>query len=171
MLSLRALEFTQIVNDPPSSCGAAIRNHIGQFMHIPLTKYEIAAFLEIGSHDVELLWRTGVLERSLHCAYRPVPELSSSTVYDVLEYALAAGVLPATVSRELAALWVAQLAEADEWDAYQRAEFGERMSMMLTMAEDDGLAAMTPEAWKVAATLVAAQIGLVAVCCDLREAG
>ena len=140
-------------------------------MHIPLTKHEIATFLEIGPHEVELLWRTGVLERSLHCAYRPVPELSSSTVYDVLEYALAAGALPVTVSRELAALWVAQLAEADEWEAYQDAAFGQRMSMMLAVAEDDGLAAMTPEAWKVAATVVAAQMGLLSVCCGLLEVG
>lgn len=87
-------------------------------MHFPLSRDEIASFLELAPSQVDTLWRRDFLQRSLHCPHRPVASLSHSTIYDVLEFALAAGVLPVRLSKECAALWIAQLAESDEWDVF-----------------------------------------------------
>ena len=139
-------------------------------MHIPMTCDEIAGFLEVKKMKVELLWRSGLLQRSFQCAYRPAPEFGYSTVYDVLEYALAAGVLPVTLTKEIAALWVAQLAEADEWDVYSAEALEGRITLMMELSIVDGLSEMTDEPCKVAAVIVAAQTGLVMRCHDAQIA-
>ena len=137
-------------------------------MHIPMTRDEVAAFLEVCPSEVELLWQTGLLQRSLSCSDRPVASLNYSTVYDVLEYALAAGVLPVKLSKELSALWVLQLAEADAWDRFASSDFGMRVCMMVETAVDDGLSEMTPEPGKVAAVVVATRFALLDRC-DVRQ--
>lgn len=139
-------------------------------MHVPMTKDEIASFLELSRCEVELLWQNGLLQRSLCCADRPVPALNCSTVYDVLEYALAAGVLPVRLSKQVAALWVLQLAEADTWDRFTSSDFGTRVCMMVETAVEDGLSTMTPEPGKVAAVVLGAQFSLLELCNTLRIA-
>lgn len=133
-------------------------------MHIPLTKDEIARFLELAPQQVDQLWQRGFLQRSLTCAYRPVSGLSYSTVYDVLEFALAAGVLSVRLSKEVAALWVAQLAEADEWDQFVGQPMTKRILMMVDMAAEDGLAKMTDAPLRVAREVLLAQSDLVDLC-------
>ena len=63
-------------------------------MHIPMAREEIARFLEIGADAVDSLWASGKLQKTLHCPFRRFADLNYSTVYDVLEYALASGDLP-----------------------------------------------------------------------------
>lgn len=139
-------------------------------MHIPLSRDEIASFLEIAPEQVELLWRRGFLIRSLHCSHRPVASLSYSTVYDVLEYALAAGVLPVRLSKECAALWIAQLAEADDWDAFEPAPVTRKTFLMMQCATDDGLVDMTENPLRVVKVILATQSILLKVCSDFRMA-
>ena len=112
-------------------------------MHTPMTKEEVACFLELPPSQVEQLWRLGDLQRSLHHPNRPIPELSQSSVYDVLEYALVSGDLPVKLTRELAALWVASLAEADEWEDFSGASWDLQTVMLVRAAQDDGLDCMT----------------------------
>ncbi|GGX63413.1 hypothetical protein GCM10007385_35690 [Tateyamaria omphalii] len=139
-------------------------------MHIPLTQDEIANFLKITPTQVQTLWHHCLLDRSLHCAERPLAPLGYSTIYDVIEYALVAGVLPLTLTRELAALWIAQLAELDEWDEAQPCSNARKSSLMLSAAIDDGLADMTDKPAKVVSTILDAQAVLVAGCLDLQVA-
>lgn len=162
--------FTQIVNDPPPISVPVHLNQDANQMHIPLTRDEIAVFLELAPQQVDLLWRRRFLQRSLSCAHRPVAALSYSTVYDVLEYALAAGVLSVRLSKEVAALWVAQLAEADEWDQFAGQSMTRRIWMMMEMARDDGLADMTEAPVRVAREVLLTQARLVEICAVAREA-
>lgn len=139
-------------------------------MHIPLSRDEIAAFLRIAPKQVDMLWHRKFLQRSLHCAYRPVASLSYSTIYDVLEYALASGLLPIRLSKECAALWVSQLAEMDEWDVFESALLPQRFTLMMEHAMDDGLADMTKDPSRVAHVILATQALLIESCSDLRLA-
>ncbi|WP_299283308.1 hypothetical protein [uncultured Tateyamaria sp.] len=139
-------------------------------MHIPLSRDEIAAFLQVAPVQLDLLWRRGLLQRSLHCTHRPIAALSYSTIYDVLEFALAAGVLPVRLSKECAALWVAQLAEADELDEFEHASTNRRTALMMEAAIDDGLAAITRDPMHVVHVILATQAILYERCSDQRIA-
>jgi len=140
-------------------------------MHIPLSRDEIAGFLEVAPAQVDQLWRRDLLQRSLHCTHRPVSSLSNSTIYDVLEFALAAGVLPVRLSKECAALWIAQLAEADEWDVFECSPLARKASLMMHVAMDDGLADMTEKPMIVIRVILTTQVLLLEVCSDMRMAG
>lgn len=139
-------------------------------MQIPMTQHEIASFLEVPVTKVHFLWRIGRLEQSFHDTRHPAQELGHSTVYDVLEYALVAGALPVTLTKELAALWVAQLAEADTCQDYRAETLEGRICLTMEMAVQDGLADMTDEPAKVAAVVVATQAGLIMNCENRRAA-
>lgn len=163
-------QFTQIVNEPSFITVARNRNHLGRVMHIPLSRDEIATFLEVAPVQVDQLWHRHFLQRTLHCPFRPITALSYSSVYDVLEYALVSGVLPVRLSRELAALWVAQLAEADEWDLFSGGGLERKISVMIDLAKEDGLASMTDNCPKVAFEVVATQSRLLCLCADQKDA-
>jgi len=139
-------------------------------MHIPLTQDEIATFLQITPTQVQTLWNHCLLDRSLQCAERPLASLGYSTIYDVIEYALVVDVLPVTLTRELAALWIAQLAELDEWDETHSCSIARKSSLMLSAALDDGLADMTDQPDKVVSAVLDAQAALVGRCLDLEVA-
>lgn len=139
-------------------------------MHIPLSRDEIAAFFEIAPKQVDLLWQEKFLQKSLYCAHRPVASLSYSTIYDVLEYALVAGVLPVRLSKECAAIWVFQLAELDEWDLFENASVIQKSTLMVESAMDDRLAEMTTDPLRVARVILSTQALLLDLCLDLRMA-
>lgn len=139
-------------------------------MHIPLSRDEIAAFLEIAPKQVEHLWHRKFLQRSLHCEHRPVTSLSYSTIYDVLEYALTAGVLPVRLSKECAALWILQLAELDEWDLFEYALVAQKSILLMESAIDDGLTEMTMDPLRVARVILATQTLLLELCTDHKIA-
>jgi len=139
-------------------------------MHIPLSRDEIAAFFEIAPKQVDLLWQGKFLQRSLHCAYRPVASLSYSTIYDVLEYALVAGVLPVRLSKECAALWISQLSEFDEWDVFESALVVQKATLLMESAIDDGLADMTKDPLRVTRVILATQALLLELCSDQKMA-
>lgn len=139
-------------------------------MHIPLSRDEIAAFFQIAPNQVDVLWHREFLQRSLQCVYRPVASLSYSTIYDVLEYALAAGVLPVTLSKECAALWVSELAELDEWDVFEKASIAEKTMLMMESAMDEGLADVTTDPMRVTRAILTTQGVLLEVCSDLELA-
>ena len=140
-------------------------------MHIPMVRDEIASFLEVKGNQVDILWSTGKLQKTLHCPYRPIQDLSHSTIYDVLEYALTSGDLPVSLPREIAALWVAQLAEANEWEGYASAPLQEQVEALLLSAKADNLTNMTLDPAKVAYVAVLTQAALGNICQDLDIAG
>ncbi|WP_299734016.1 hypothetical protein [uncultured Tateyamaria sp.] len=139
-------------------------------MHIPLSRDEIAAFLEVAPKQVDLLWSRELLQRSLHCTHRPVASLSYSTIYDILEYALAAGVLPVRLSRECAALWISQLAELDEWDVFESSSIAQKTKLMMESAIDDGLAEKSGDPLGVVYVILNAQTLLFELCSELKIA-
>ena len=133
-------------------------------MHLPLTRREIANFLEFSEQKVEELWETGQLQRSVHCVYRYHEDLTSTTVYDLLEYALSCGILPVCISRELSALWVAELAEADESEFFNSACLSSRIEELLHLAHRGGLAEMTSEPEKTAVVSDSTQAAILNCC-------
>jgi hypothetical protein len=136
-----------------------------------MTREEIAYFLEIGTDAIDSLWASGKLQKTLHCPFRPFADLNYSTVYDVLEYALASGNLPVCLPKDVAALWVALLAEANEADDYEEARWQRQVELLLDMATEDRLAIITTGAAKVACVVVLAQAALADTFRLLDEAG
>jgi len=136
-----------------------------------MAREEIACFLEISADAIESLWTSGKLQKTLHCPYRPIAVLNYSTVYDVLEYALASGDLPVCLPNDIAALWVALLAEANELEEYEEARWQRQVELLLDMATEDRLAIATIGAAKVACVVVLAQATLADRCRRLDEAG
>lgn len=131
-------------------------------MHVPLSREEIADFLDVSATQVEQLWKTDTLKKSLQCPLRTVQELRYSSVYDVMEYALAARVLPVSLTPKLAALWVLQLAEADDLEEFEAASWAKRTEDLLEMAVFEGFAKMTPDPAHVARVVISTQAALCA---------
>ena len=140
-------------------------------MHIPMAREEIACFLEIGADVVDSLWASGELQKTLHCPFRPFADLNYSTAYDVLEYALSSGNLPVRLPKDVAALWVALLAEANESEDYEEARWQRQVELLLDMATEDRLAIITTGAVKVACVVVLAQATLANTFRLLDKAG
>ena len=139
-------------------------------MHIPMAREEIARFLDNGADAVDSLWASGKLQKTLHCPFRPFADLNYSTVYDVLEYALASGDLPVRLPKDVAALWVALLAEANESEGYEEARWQRQVELLLDMATEDQLTIITTGAPKVASVVVLTQGTLADTCSHLNSA-
>ena len=85
-------------------------------MNIALAQSEIAQFLECGPQSIPVLWARQDLRRSIHVDHRSNPELSHSSIYDVLEYYLRTEVLvPDDGESELDA-WLSAVDEFVESD-------------------------------------------------------
>ncbi|WP_299751786.1 hypothetical protein [uncultured Tateyamaria sp.] len=128
-----------------------------------MDRKEIAQFLQVPPARVDQLWTSGELQKTLYCPTRPIPTLSHSTIYDVLEYALTSPCLPVQLTKEVAALWIAYLAEADGWDDFKNAPWHLRTTMLLDLATEQGLTQMTNEPQKTALTVVATREALCAL--------
>lgn len=131
-------------------------------MHVPLTREEVATFLEISVLSVERLWRNGELDRTVYHGTRCSSLLAHSSPYDVLEYALASGILPVMLSRSSSALWLANLAEADEIEGFSTLAWDEQVRYLVWMADEDGLAMITPYPEKTAAVIILSREAIVA---------
>lgn len=140
-------------------------------MHIPMPKAGIAEFLEVGHDDVEQFWKNNLLQRSCPCAAADCFSEGCSSTYDVLEFALSSGDLPVVLSRELAALWVFQLAEADEDHDFASSGFGEKFDALRRTAEFEGLLDITVQPPLVVTTLLASQIVLECIALTAGDSG
>ena len=96
-------------------------------MHFPMSRIEVSTYLRVEETEVERLWKTGALARSVDHPLRVIQELASSSPFDVLEFALSSGHLTITLSVEQSALWITELAELME---YERASTGSRNSLI-----------------------------------------
>lgn len=76
------------------------------------------------------------------------------------------GRLPFQLPGGLAALWIALLAEANEWDEYSVASLDKKILMILDAASEDGVAQMTEEPAWVATVLAGTHTALVSECLD-----
>ena len=111
-------------------------------MSTPLSRNEIATLLDCNGAFVEDLWAKGILRRSVENDSRPLEDLRHSDSYDVLEYLLTTGQLHVTLSKELAALWVANLAEVLEWKGIENAALSDITKILYDYALDDNLCEM-----------------------------
>jgi len=135
-------------------------------MHLPMSNAEIACFLQVPIWAIEGLIQSNRLSRTIGCPYRPLEALNWSSVYDVLEFSLTCGCLPITVTREVAALWVFALAEADEFDGFESNAFDEQTDTLANTALTDGLASDKPSAVQFAELILETRLTLLEICSE-----
>ena len=133
-------------------------------MHIPVAREEISRFLEMSEQSVSVAWETGELQRTISCPNRTSPLLNYTSQYDVLEFALSSGSLPACLTKEQAALWISALAEADECDCFQVAQFEDQVCHFVRMAVEDNLGSLNDLTEKIARTILLARSVLSQLC-------
>ncbi len=121
-------------------------------MNIPVSREELSALLSVTYADIDRLWGSGKLKRTVACMYRP--SLVHSSPFDVLEYWLSSDAPKYRLSHEHAALWVFCLAEAVENDGFGAISFLEKLRALRKVAEDEGLIKNPTEATQVAVSLV-----------------
>lgn len=88
-------------------------------MNIALAHSEIAQFLEFPPQEVFGLWDRRVLKRSIQVDHRTNPELSHSSVFDVLEFYVFNEVLNGNDPGTEVEAWlcaVDELVESQTWD-------------------------------------------------------
>lgn len=88
-------------------------------MNIALAHSEIAQFLEFPPQEVFGLWDRRVLKRSIQVDHRNNPELSHSSVFDVLEYYVRTDVLKDDDPGTEVEAWlcaVDELVESQTWE-------------------------------------------------------
>lgn len=88
-------------------------------MNIALAPSEIAHFLEFPMQEVFNLWERRILKRSIQTDYRSTPELSHSSIFDVLEYYVRIEVLNGEDPGTEVEAWlcaVDELVESQTWD-------------------------------------------------------
>lgn len=88
-------------------------------MNIALAQSEIAQFLEFTLQEVLGLWERRVLKRSIQVDCRSTPELSHSSVFDVLEYYVLTEVMGGEDPGTEVEAWlcaVDELVESRTWD-------------------------------------------------------
>ena len=155
------LKFTDICQ-----CGTDKPNSVGQRMHIPVAREEVAQFLETCPMFVDELWRAGRLQRTIGCPYRCNPSLNWSSQYDVLEYALASGDLPVKLTKEEAALWICNLAEVDESGRLEVHSLEGHVSALISMASEDGLSFDVETSARIATTIFVSRHALNTLCLE-----
>lgn len=139
-------------------------------MHFPMSRSEIGLFLGIRPSQVEALWASGHLKKSLSCPYRLVEALNYSTVYDVLEFALTLHGFAQSIPKDVAVCWVELLAEVEEWDDFTESSFEKRIKILLAAAVDAGLTDLTSESRAMAGALIFLQDALMHACGGVTEA-
>lgn len=108
-------------------------------MHLPLSRKEIADFLERSIYSVELAWWDGRLQKTLFAEDRLSHCLAQSTIFDVIEFRLNYGQNRHPISREHSAIWVSYLCELSELETWPQMSVEDRKSYVLRYAIDDGL--------------------------------
>lgn len=138
-------------------------------MDIPLSKREISILLQISQPEVEVLWETEQLRRSLHPSWCDCSDLDASSDFDVLEYQLTRGDLSVSLTRFEASLWVANLAEVLE---YEGANYDGAIGLakaLLDCSIFDELCDSSEHAIKVAYICAAAYLNIVRFCTNYVE--
>ena len=133
-------------------------------MHLPMSRSEIATFLGLTASQVEFLWSSGQLRKTLSCPYRPVDALNYSSVYDVLEFTLATCETGSSLQKHIAAIWIELMAEAEDYCEIQTASVAQRANYLLNAAIEAGIAGLSPNPISIARGLVVQQKALVHAC-------
>lgn len=134
-------------------------------MHVPMSRSEIAMFLETTQQNVEQAWQSNALKRTVFHEERLTTELAQSSIFDVLEYALAHDALPVRLSKHEAAMWVLCLCEACEWEDWSDWQVAERASQLMAFAADEGIAPVDAQlSAKIAMTVIVTQGSLLGIC-------
>ncbi|THH36659.1 hypothetical protein E4Z66_06830 [Aliishimia ponticola] len=105
-------------------------------MNIALAQSEIAHFLDCGSRAITDLWAARRLQRSVFVDHRTTPELSHSSVYDVLDYYIQTEVIaPGEPASEVEA-WLCAVDELVESDTWQTQSFEDTAFELMQMYMD-----------------------------------
>ena len=121
-------------------------------MNIPVSREELSSLLSVTYAEIDRLWGSGRLKRTVACMYRP--SLVHSSPFDLLEYWLSSDAAKYRLSREDAALWVFCLAEAVEDDDFRTSSFLGKLRSLRKVAEDEGLIENATEATQITVSLV-----------------
>ncbi|MFK7877635.1 MAG: hypothetical protein AB8B71_17970 [Paracoccaceae bacterium] len=123
-------------------------------MNIALAQSEIAQFLDHQSGAIQKLWADRTLQRSVFVEFRSSPELSHSSIYDVLEYYLRQDVLPAnTVDSDVEA-WMSAVDEFVETDGYRSDNLEDMVFALMQNYLDFSSQPLAPEDLSRRASLV-----------------
>lgn len=104
-------------------------------MIIALAQSEISEFLETTRAQVFELWRRDTLKRSVFADGRRNPELSHSSVFDVLEFFLRADIMPEATGDEME-IWLSALDEFVEQEAWRNKPFEEMIFDLMEIVAD-----------------------------------
>lgn len=121
-------------------------------MNIPISRAELSVILGVGYADIDALWESGKLQRTVACEYRP--SLKHSSPFDLPEYWLSSDSAKHGLSREQAALWVFCLSEAVETEGFPERSFYEKLRTLLLGADAESLTLDRPYATKVVVDLI-----------------
>jgi hypothetical protein len=113
-------------------------------MIIALAQGEIADFLDDSRDHVAWLWRQTALKRSVFVDGRRNPELSHSTVFDVLEFYLRSDVMP-DASGEVIDIWLSALDEFVEQEGWKARPFEDMVFALMEIVADFSGAVPDPE--------------------------
>lgn len=104
-------------------------------MIIALAQSEIAEFLETTRFQVSDHWYSKALKRSVFVDSRSNPELSHSSVFDVLEFFLKQEVMPSATPEEIE-IWLSALDEFVEQEAWRARPFEDMVFALMEIVAD-----------------------------------
>lgn len=137
----------------------------GNVVHVPMSREEIAQFLEVSEKEIEVYWQQNQLRRTVYNSARLNSSLAQSSTFDVIELGLVTGALEAQLSKEHAALWVTYLCEACESSTWEAADVEERTLAVFAIACDEGLCVSQDQnAMRIALTMILSLSALVDIC-------
>jgi hypothetical protein len=130
----------------------------GNMMLFPLTRREIAKFLEVDGEFVEEIWRARLLKRSLYNHHRFSEDLAASSIFDLIEFKITLDPTLNNLEPAEAKAWVDCLAYSSEAENWLSLDFEERCFSVLEFADDECLISKDNHAAaKIVCALIAAQ--------------
>lgn len=134
-------------------------------MHVPMSREEIAQFLEVSEKQIEKYWEQNQLRRTVYNSARLNSSLAQSSTFDVIELGLVTGAIKPQLSKENAALWVTYLCEACESSNWEAADMQERTLAVFAIACDEGLCgSQDHSAIRIALTMILSLSALIDIC-------
>ncbi len=104
-------------------------------MIIALAKSEISSFLECSHIHLKGLWSNNILRRTVYVDGRSNPELSHSSVLDVLEYYLRSEVIPGADPDEIE-IWLTAIDEFVEQGTWDGRSFEDMVFDLMQIVAD-----------------------------------
>lgn len=132
-------------------------------MNIALAQSEIAHFLECEPTAIAGLWQRSALARTIFVEHRSSPELSHSSVYDVLQFYLRHDLLEPEAPESVVEAWLCAVDELVESDVLTEATLEDAVSaLMEAFCDFSGQPCPPDQLARHALTVYAAYLSLLA---------